>query len=142
MDNAFNLTSGLASIFGTILTGFTFYKAMKIENELQQEKQRKMKKVSVVLQCENNSFQLPGSILRVDLTRAEVLGHLGMIPMKSPKERFSIGYLNGSHFFSQIHEISAGKEDAVLKISCNKEEWSQFNEEKIQDWCQNSATAK
>jgi hypothetical protein len=61
------------------------------------------------------------------VTRAEVLGRIGMIPMKQKGQRFSLKYLSKPDFLKQINQIAAGKGENVLTISCNKEELEQFD---------------
>ncbi len=64
---------------------------------------------------------------RAELTRAEILGRLGMIPMKTKGSRFSLSYLNKPEFLAQINQIMDGSGDAVLTIPCTQEEFEQFD---------------
>jgi hypothetical protein len=75
---------------------------------------------------------LPIELRRAELTRAEILGRIGMIPMKEKGKRFSLEYLNTSKFLRRINEIIEGHGDSDLVIPCTEEELNQFDYRKIQ----------
>ena len=71
-------------------------------------------------------IELPLQMRRRDLTRAEFLGRMGMIPMKEKGKRFALRYLFTPEFISGINEVADGK-TSVLEIPCSKEEIDQFD---------------
>ena len=70
---------------------------------------------------------------REELSRAEVMGRLGMIPIDDKKKiilqqpRYAIDHINTEEFLTKIDEIKNGKGDAVLEIECSKKEFDQFD---------------
>jgi len=69
---------------------------------------------------------------RADLTRAELLGRLGMVPVKKDQKgeeqkRFTISYFNSKEFFERLNALILGNGSDVLIIPCSKEEFEQFD---------------
>ena len=101
-----------------------------LQKEFEHKQKRQNQKVSVVLHNGGNKqLELPVELRRAELTRAEVLGRIGMIPMKVKGQRFSLGYLGTRAFLDQINQILASDSDdtPILTISCNDSEYEQFD---------------
>ncbi|WP_119071505.1 hypothetical protein [Aggregatilinea lenta] len=114
-------------IFGAVFALFGWRQARQVRQELESEKNRQNKKVTVVLQCGADRLELPIELRRVELTRAEVLGRIGMLPMKVKGQRFSLDYVSTIEFARQISQIIEGEGDALLTIPCEKQELDQFD---------------
>lgn len=71
-------------------------------------------------------IELPLQMRRRDLTRAEFLGRMGMIPMREKGKRFSIRFLFTPEFIAGINRVADGKSN-TLEIPCSKEEIDQFD---------------
>ncbi|MCI5144438.1 MAG: hypothetical protein D3923_02680 [Candidatus Electrothrix sp. AR3] len=101
---------------------------LKKNNVLQNERDiaRKNEKISVVLKHEK-IIEVPGKIRREDFSRQEVLGRIGMIPMKEKGQRFTIKYSDMESFFEEINQISESKGDKTLYVYCSKEDLEQFD---------------
>jgi len=123
----FNFLGSVASILGAIFALMAWIKASKIEQELQTEKARQSKKITVALHNGDTKIDLPIELTRAELTRAEVLGRIGMIPMQESGKRFQLKYTNTSEFLKQIGNIMRNPEEDILTIPCNKDEIKQFN---------------
>ena len=123
----FSFIGNLASISGAIFALMAWAKARKIQKELELEKKRQNRNITVALQYGSKQIKLPMDLRRADLTRAEVLGRLGMTPMKEKGKRFSIGYLNSPEFLKQISIIVKGNGDGLLTIPCDENEFHQFD---------------
>jgi hypothetical protein len=108
--------------------------AQKNENKKQllaQEnkiKERNQQSIDVILYDKESKdrFELPIELLRGEFTRGEILGRIGMLPMKEASKRFSIDYLGGQNFLSEINKILANYESKELVIPCEREEIEQF----------------
>lgn len=61
---------------------------------------------------------------RADFVRSEILGYLGMIPMKVKGQRYALDYLNAPEFSRRINETDG---DSVLTIPCREDEIAQFD---------------
>ncbi len=74
---------------------------------------------------------------RKHLTRAEVLGLIGLIPRHS-KENYKIVYLNTQTFFQHLAEVQDNAENNLLSIECTEQELQQFNLDKVKNQCEYS----
>jgi hypothetical protein len=106
--------------------------SIKTNVELRREKQRLSGRVKILLKHGDQIYPLPVDMTREELSRAEVLGRLGMIPINDEKKleekqpRFVLSYLNSEAFLTQLAKIRADSGDAVLEIPCSREEFEQF----------------
>jgi hypothetical protein len=79
---------------------------------------------------------LNGKIRRKNLTRAEVLGLLGMLPMKAGgKPRYSLDGLSQSVFFDELEEAQIKSSVLDVVIPCTQLEYEQFDQDKIHEVC-------
>lgn len=117
----------VVGILGAIFAGFAWWQAGKIRQELEREAQRQDKKVKVILKGPTHHIVLPFDMRRKETTRAEVLGRIGMIPMKERGKRFEIQYTNTEGFLLEMYKIIDGKDDADFIITCEPDELDQFN---------------
>ena len=127
------LVADIIGILGAIFALLGWQKARELQKELHREEKRQHQKVQVVLQHGAKKVDLPVELHRDEVTRSEILGRIGMIPIKKeirPKEagkRFSIASLNSPEFLKQINQIITGTEEGILTISCTEEEIEQFD---------------
>jgi len=84
-------------------------------------------KIAVVLCCGSEKIELSVELRRAECTRAEILGRVGMIPMKEKGQRFTIKHPNMKSFLEEVNRISESKDDGTLYIECSKEDLEQFN---------------
>jgi hypothetical protein len=120
--------SNSADIIGIISAILAAIFSIKTNVELKHEKLRLNGKIQVQLKQGDNIYNLPTIIQRAELSRAEVLGRLGMIPMKagSKQPRFSIDAVSSTLFVQEIDKIKNGTGDATLIILCTQNEFKQF----------------
>ena len=138
------LISDAIGLLGVPFSLLAWIKARQIKQDRDREKQRQNKTVHVILQRQRrangraDNYEIPVELRRAELTRAEILGRLGMIPMceELKKQRFSIGYLNTQSFFRRLNEIIDGAGEAELFIYCTDEEFNQFDLSRINQWSQ------
>ena len=121
-----SVVADVISILGGIFAFFAWLQSRKVGRELEKERQRKDKKVRVVLSHGAKELELPVEIRRSELTRAEILGRLGMIPMKQKGDRFELKFLNTPEFLRRVSEIIGSESESTLTIPCSREEFSQF----------------
>ena len=121
------LVADIIGILGAIFALFAWLKARELQQELEREKMRQHKEVQVVLAHGANKIELSVKLRRAELTRAEILGRIGMIPMKKKEDRFSIAYLDTPDFLQQINQIIEGTDEGILTIACTKREFEQFD---------------
>lgn len=94
------------------------------------DRTRGREQIEVVLVCGNERAVLPLDLPRADVTRAEVLGRLGMLEMKEKGKRFALSHLSSRKFLRDLNNIKHGK-SSVLEIPCSEEEFFQFDHESI-----------
>jgi hypothetical protein len=83
-------------------------------------------RIRLVLQesPEGLSLELPLHMKRKDLSRAELLGRLGMLPMRESGSRFSIRSLASIQFLTVLE---TGVKTGVITIPATREEIDQFD---------------
>jgi len=123
----FNTFGTFVGLLAALFSFLAWLKARRIQKDQQAEKARQSKSITVTLQYGGRKIELPVELRRAELTRAEILGRLGMIPMKKTGARFSLSYLNKLEFQKQLNQIMDGNGDAVLTIPCTQEEFEQFD---------------
>jgi hypothetical protein len=102
---------------------------------LQQEQTRKNEKVKIILSAVGGrQREVPLPIRRGDVTRAEILGLIGMIPINKEKQikveqqpRFRLPDLGKEDFLHQLDEVRDGKRGPAVIIRCTDEELDQFD---------------
>ena len=64
---------------------------------------------------------------RGDLTRAELLGYIGMIPTPGDEKVFvKLPWLSQPAFFEDLEKVKNGKDDHIV-IRCTQREFDQFD---------------
>ncbi len=87
------------------------------------EAKRKKQKVKIILSNGGKQFTLPWELRRGEISRAEILGVIGMIQQG---QRFSVEYLNTSNFLDNLTQAIDGSGEGKIIIPCNDEEYSKF----------------
>ena len=106
---------------GALFSGLVWFK-MKLKEVRDLEEVQ----VSLVLEGSNKEVTLPLNILRKDVSRAEILGRLGMVPMKEKGKRFSIRNLFTSDFIKQVNKVARGESNKIV-LKVTEEEFNQFD---------------
>lgn len=122
------------SLFSAMFALFAWRESRRTNKAIDAEKKRLYRNIKVVLHNGSQQIELPFELRRMEFTRAEVLGRIGMIPMKEKGKRYSIEYLNNPKFLHQINEIADGYGDSALEISCTEKEFNQFDISKENNW--------
>lgn len=125
-------TADVIGILGAVFALLAWIQSRQVGKKIEQEKQRQNRNITIILRSGRQRIELPVGILRAEFTRAEILGRIGMIPMKgrnleNKNKRFSLGYINEPEFFRRINEIIVSDGDTVLEIPCTEEEFDQFD---------------
>ena len=85
--------------------------------------------LDIYLHCPETkqSIKLPGQIRRKNLTRAEVQGLLGILPMRIKNNRYSLPSLNKVTFFETLEDAQINSQTQILIINCSQNELEQFD---------------
>lgn len=125
--NWLGYAADIIGVLGAIFALLAWLKARELQKELHNEKERQLKEIQIILTDGKREIELPVKLRRVEFTRSEILGRIGMIPIKGEAKRFSLSHLNKSSFLQQIEQIKEGPGNGVLTIPCDEEELQQFD---------------
>lgn len=95
--------------------------------EVERERERLRQPVRVVLTTGTQEYQLTGYLQRGELSRSELLGWIGMIPMREKGRRFALAFLSTAEFFEALAHVQQRDEsESTLSILCSADEFAQF----------------
>lgn len=111
--------AAVASIFVSLSIRFYLWRKEKQDNAL----------IDIHLYCPEPeiTIRLQGQIRRKNLTRAEVQGLLGILPMKDKGKRYELQALNQKAFFDALEEAQVNTNIYELVIACTSQELEQFD---------------
>lgn len=125
----FGFYADLIGIFGAVFALLAWVWAIINTWRAKREKKRLRQRIPVVLKSRDSrhSLELPVHFRRDELNRQELMGRIGMIPMKDKGKRFEIRYTHEPDFLETINRV---KESSVLEplvILCSDKEIDQFD---------------
>lgn len=121
-----SLIADIVGILGAVFALMAWLQSLQTRKAINAEERRQRKRVKIIINHGGQSIPLPAEIRRAELTRSEILGLLGMLPMKK-KGRYSLSYLNSPDFMVRVNQIADTTGDATLTIPCTQEELDQFD---------------
>lgn len=123
------ITADIIGVLSAVFALLAWFNTIRIRNDQKREQDRLSQKVRLTLKAKNTDdfIELPGEMRRAEVTRAEVLGWVGMLPMKEKGKRFEIAYMNSADFLRQLSEVQTGNGDVIFVLQCTKEELHQFD---------------
>ena len=121
------IVADIVGLLGALFALLAWLQTRQLKKMQERESSRQNMTVQVVLQHGAQKIELPVEIRRRELTRSEILGRIGMLPMKKRGDRFAIGYLNSPEFLKQLNQIADGPGPGLLTISCTEREINQFD---------------
>jgi hypothetical protein len=80
----------------------------------------------VILRNAQEEIKLAVELQRGGLTRAELLGLLGMLPMQEKGRRFQIDFLSTHEFSQQLARVRNSDTEFEFVIQCEDDELDQF----------------
>lgn len=115
-------------IAGALFALLAWIQARGTRRDAAKERTRQQERIdlALLLTSAQEQWLLPLALSRQELTRAEVLGRLGMLPMKEAGRRFSLTYLAKEAFLVQLRAAQAGDGPATIVIPCSRQEFDQF----------------
>ena len=123
----FGTFTDVVSLASLIVSSLIWLK-LKHEEELQDQK------IAIIINGEGGSpYKLKTHIRKKNLTRSELQGVLGALPMK--QDRYKIAYLSHPDFFNALDLAQTDKDSNELMIKCSPEELKQFDLEKLKEIC-------
>ncbi len=114
------IVCGILAFLGTGYSAFRWWRHQRREKELHEPVPVRL----VDAESGRLLLELPHQPPRRTVTRAEVLGLLGMIP--SRQQRFDWGWLHDAQFMRHLEEVHRGHRH-VLEIPVTAEEYAQLD---------------
>lgn len=123
--------------FGIIIGLITGLVTVAIWIHLLRKESRDNKLISISLAVPELDFKatLPGKIRRKNLTRAELQGMLGMLPMKTTGQRYQLDALNDGAFFDDLENAQIDRDIKEIEIVCKPQELEQFDAPRLSQVC-------
>lgn len=123
--------------FGIIIGLITGLVTVAIWIHLLRKESRDNKLISISLAVPELDFKatLPGKIRRKNLTRAELQGMLGMLPMKTTGQRYQLDALNDGAFFDDLENAQIDRDIKEIEIVCKPQELAQFDAPRLSQVC-------
>jgi len=112
--------SNLSGAIGGVIAAVGVIKMLAVQK-------RQMEHIKVVLHIKGESKEivLPLEMMRRDVSRAELLGRIGMLPMQQKGARFSLQSMASPEFMREINALVEGAK-STLVIPASKDEIDQF----------------
>jgi hypothetical protein len=125
----FGFFADVLSVVGSVFAFFAWTQAKINSKQMTKEKERMNSKIKIILRenVSKRQIVLPVHLRRLELTRTELLGRMGMIPMKNKNNRFALSYLHTASFFEELNRIQSSNQEEDLVIPCSSEEIEQFD---------------
>jgi hypothetical protein len=103
--------------------------SLSIRTYLWRKEKRDNALIDIRLHCPDpeTTITLQGQIRRKNLTRAEVQGLLGILPMKAKGQRYQLQALNQAAFFDKLEDAQINGKVHELIVECTPEELGQFD---------------
>lgn len=128
----------LADSLGVIGAFFAFgawVMTTRISKVVRDDKKRKEKLVAIKLKTDSgDTYELPVKLRGDEISRAEVLGRVGMLPIDKDnaidlgrQPRFAIKSTSEDGFMEHLGKIIESTEDTELVIHCSETEFKQFD---------------
>lgn len=116
----------LATIIGLISVVIAAWSAWKLRRETKRQWQKESEQIRVILRSPTREITLPVELQRGGLTRAELLGLIGMLPMQEKGKRFELCFLHTHEFSQRLAMIRNSDVDFEFIVECSEEELEQF----------------
>lgn len=121
-----------------IIAIFSLLVSFSIRLYLRRKEKHDNALIDLKLRCDeaNVTIILQGQIRRKNLTRAEVQGLLGILPMLEKGKRYELQDLNRKGFFDQLEDVQVNYSATQLVVKCTLDELKQFDLAKVKELCE------
>lgn len=122
---AIGAIADILGVIGFFIAPFSiggWLQARRVNRRLDAEEKRLSQMITIILKSGSKQHELPAPIQRRFLTRAELLGRLGMV---RPEIRMTYS-LNKKEFFKDLDAVINGKEAMTLIIDIPESDYQQL----------------
>lgn len=135
INNHWEIIDRVGTLLGIASAMVAAWNARKLRQETKRKWQKSAELIRVILRATDNGgikeLTPPVDLKRGELTRAELLGLIGMIPMKEKGKRFELGFFNTGEFLQRLAHLRDAEGEFEFVIPCTTEEISQFKVEAV-----------
>jgi hypothetical protein len=132
--NLIAMISPIADAIGVITAVFALWgwaNTVVLRRQIADAERRRLSAIRVVLKSPTRDVELPLAMVRADLSRAELLGRIGMIPLapafaQAQGGRFRLRALGRPEFLVTLAAVQRGERDELV-ISADEAEIDQFD---------------
>ncbi len=131
LSNYITLATGFTSLCAGVFSCLNWMNArnqLKLENE----------KISIELQSPGKHLTLLAQPRRKFLSRAEVRGLVGGLPIRGQqglRGDYQINYMNHPHYYEELERVQTDGSISKIVIKCSREEIEQFDTGSVGDLC-------
>jgi hypothetical protein len=124
-----SLVSDLLSLTSAVFAAAAWMQVRASRRAVEAEAERQRAIISFALWSDEtqSSTMLPMTLRRSDLSRAEVLGVLGMVPMRQKGARFSLKYVGTPAFLAALNAAKDDSTPMLFRIPATQAEIEQFD---------------
>ena len=115
-----------ATIIGLISVVIAAWNAWKLRRETKRQWQKESEQICVILRGSSQEIKLAVELQRGNLTRAELLGLIGLLPMKEKGNRFQIDFLSTHKFSQRLAHVRNSDIAFEFVVDCDDDELEQF----------------
>ncbi len=128
-SQSFGLIADLVGILGAVFALLAWVWSIWNMVRANKERKRLRQRIPVILKSRESkhSLELPVHFRREELSRQELMGRIGMIPMKEKGARFEIRYTHEPDFLKAINRAKESSVSEPLVIFCSDKEIDQFD---------------
>jgi hypothetical protein len=116
----------LGTIIGIISAMIAALNTVILRRETKRQWQKENEQIRVILRSDTREIPLPVELQRGGLTRAELLGLIGMLPMQEKGKRFELYFLHTHEFSQRLAMVRNSDVDFEFVVQCSEEELEQF----------------
>jgi len=135
MTELFDIIGDISNILGITSAIISAITSVVIWRNLRKDKNFNEQRISIRLKFTQMVITLPFAIERKNLARSELLGLLGMLPMKRDGARYSLAFTNTREFFDLLKAAQDEKDVHSIEIQCTDKELEQFDVPKMRQQC-------
>ncbi len=111
-------------LFSALSLLFSFRTRQHLKRE--QARLSEVVKLMIIVTDGVERVTLPITVRRAEVSRAEILGRLGMVPMRTKGARFALAFVSTMEFCEAVSAIAAGRA-TTLVIPASQSELAQFD---------------
>lgn len=129
MKEELDILGYVSTIISLISTAVSVAIWLRIKTKEKFNEQR----IKIQLKVPNTtqSYDFPYEIERKFLSRSELQGLLGILPVKNASHRYSLSFLTTIAYFDKLKAAQDDENTTAIEIICTQAEWDDFDWDKI-----------